>query len=216
MRRGPKPKGQVKLIWSRKFAYAIGLLTADGCLSKDGRHIDFTSKDKELVELFQKCLDLKAKVNEKSSGAGGVAFHVQFSDTLFYAFLLKIGLMPAKSKTIVAVEIPEKYFFSFLRGYFDGDGSSYSYWDPVFKKSFRFYISFASASPMFLAWLQSGIYERIQIKGYINRYPDRPYVQLKYSKKEAVVLSKKMYYRAGVLRLGRKYVKVALSLSLIE
>lgn len=40
-----KPQGK-PITWSPEIAYAVGLLTTDGSLSIDGRHIDFTSKDK--------------------------------------------------------------------------------------------------------------------------------------------------------------------------
>jgi hypothetical protein len=53
IKRGPKPKEKVKVRWSRAFAYGIGLLASDGNLSPDKRHINFTSKDKELIDLFQ-------------------------------------------------------------------------------------------------------------------------------------------------------------------
>lgn len=52
--------------WSKKLAYLVGLITADGCLSKDGRHIDFTSKDKELVLILTNSLNLKNKIGMKS------------------------------------------------------------------------------------------------------------------------------------------------------
>jgi hypothetical protein len=202
-------------MWSRKFAYGVGLLVADGCLSKDGRHIDFTSKDKAQVDLFKKCLRLQVKSCIKYSGSGTQAYCVQFGDVLFYRFLVGIGLTSAKSKTLSSIRIPQKYFFDFVRGYFDGDGCSYSYWDSQYKLSFRFYISFASASPLFIAWLRGKLSEELKIKGYVNGYPDRPYLQLKYAKKEAVVLSKKMYYRAGALCLQRKYVKIKSAVDLI-
>jgi len=100
MKRGAKPKGKVSIIWGSQFAYAIGLLVADGCLSKDGRHINLTSKDKAQIVLFKKCLGLKTKVSPKYSGSGNLAYCTQFGDVLFYEFLLSIGLLPAKSKTI--------------------------------------------------------------------------------------------------------------------
>ena len=215
MKRGSKPKGNVALIWSPKFAYAIGLITADGCLSKDGRHIDLTSKDEDQVSTFKKCLGIDSKVRVKYSGAGNPAYHVQFSDVLFYHFLVSIGLTPAKSKTLSELLIPKKYFIDFLRGYFDGDGTSFSYYDPKFEKSFRFYISFASASPKYLDWLREQLRLNLGVIGYINRYPDNSYLQLKYAKKEAIVISKAMYYRAGVPCLKRKQVKIQKSLRII-
>ena len=44
-KRGPKPKGKVKINWSANFAYAIGLLVTDGCLYNDKRHMSLTTKD---------------------------------------------------------------------------------------------------------------------------------------------------------------------------
>ncbi|MEX1086929.1 MAG: LAGLIDADG family homing endonuclease, partial [Candidatus Paceibacterota bacterium] len=119
MRRGSKPKGKVRIQWSSNFAYAIGLLAADGCLSKDGRHIDVTSNDYDQLENFIKALDIDVKITQKSSGRGYTSWHVQFSDVLFYKFLTEIGITSAKSKTLRKLDIPDEYFFDFLRGEFD-------------------------------------------------------------------------------------------------
>jgi hypothetical protein len=211
-----KPLGKVEIRWSLKFAYAIGLLTADGCLSKDGRHIDLTSKDRALVVSFKKCLGLTTKVSKKNSGAGNLAYHTQFGDVLFYRFLERIGLTPAKSKTISSVSVPKKYFLDFLRGYFDGDGSSYSYYDPTYKKSYRFYISFTSASPKFFDWLRVEINNALGIKGYLGYNRNNPYVQLKYSKKEAIMLTEGMYYSKDLPCLQRKRLKIMKSMRVID
>lgn len=216
MKRGPKPKGKVEIRWSPHFAYAIGLLTADGCLSKDGRHIDLTSKDKAQIILFRKCLGITTKISTKRSGSGNLAYCAQFSDVLFYKFLQQIGLSPAKSKTISHVAVPREYFIDFLRGYFDGDGSSFSYYDPVFEKSYRFYISFTSASPLFVDWLRARISDALKIKGALGYNRNNPYIQLKYAKKEAVIISKSMYYAEGLPCLKRKYLKISRSLRIIS
>ena len=208
--------GKVALLWSPEFAYAIGLLTADGCLSKDGRHIDLTSKDAEQIELFETCLGIKTKISPKYSGAGNLAYHTQFGDVLFYQFLMGIGLTPAKSNTISSVLVPKKYFFDFFRGYFDGDGSSYSRYDSCYKKSYRFNISFTSGSEKYLCWLRAELSKLINVKGYLCLNRNTPHIQLKYSKNEAVVICKKMYYKEGLPCLKRKYEKIAQSLEVIE
>src|SRR4051812_25204854 len=98
-KRGPQPKGKVQIQWSANFAYAIGLLVADGCLYNDGRHICFVSKDKEQVENYMNCLKINAKIGASSSGhKGREAFRVQISDVLFYEFLISVGVTSAKSK----------------------------------------------------------------------------------------------------------------------
>lgn len=64
-----KPHKKVQIKWSSNFAYAIGLLVTDGCLSSDGRHIDFTSKDLELINNMQTALHINLLVGKKNSGS---------------------------------------------------------------------------------------------------------------------------------------------------
>ena len=176
--------------------------------------MNLTSKDKDQIILFKKCLGLETKIGQKYSGAGNLAYQTQFGDVLFYKFLLNIGLSPAKSLIISSVSIPDKYFWDFLRGYFDGDGCSYSFYDSVWKNSFRFYLGFASGSIKYLEWLRSELNRLAGVKGHIN-YSKRA-TQLKYSKKEAVVISKRMYYAPRLPCLERKHLKIIKTLSIIE
>ena len=216
---GAKPKGRVLLRWSPSFAYAIGLLTADGCLFQDGRHLDFTSKDKDQVQTFKKCLGLKVKIGRKQRGGRGTEkryYRVQFGDVLFYRFLVDIGLSPAKSKTIRSVQVPDQYFADFLRGYFDGDGTSSSFYDSVYPKSYRFYVAFVCASPVFIHWLRAKIEETVGVRGHVIDYPDLRCLQLKYAKHEAIKICHYMYQGRPKVFLRRKYLKVQNSLSIIN
>src|SRR3989338_5658815 len=96
-------------------------------------------------------------------------FCVQLKNVLFYRFLTSVGLTPNKSKTIGPLKIPGDFFFDFLRGVFDGDGSTYSYWDPRWKSSFMFYTEFASASPNFINWLREEIRLHVGLRGHMSR-----------------------------------------------
>ncbi len=216
-KRGPKPKGKIQIAWSPNFAYAIGLLVSDGNLSPDGRHIVFTSKDQELVELCIASLGIAVPIGKKANGLkrSKPCFVVQFSDVLFYQFLLTIGLMPNKSKVIEAIAVPKKYFFDFLRGSFDGDGSSYSYFDPRWKSSFMFYTTFASASRKHIAWLQAEIFDTLGIQGHITKNKNSSVYQLKYAKAESLKLLRKLYYKKSVPCLTRKRLKVEQMLSIV-
>lgn len=115
-KRGPKPYGKVKIEWSPAFAYGLGLIASDGCLSPDGRHINFTSKDLELVQRFLEAFNIQVAVGMKSRGRGAPKqyYLVQFSDVLFYNFLLGIGLSSNKSKTIKEINLPPGLFFDFF------------------------------------------------------------------------------------------------------
>ena len=108
-RRGPEPKYRLDTTWRAELAYAVGLIATDGCLSGDGRHIDFTSKDRELVETFRSCLGLQVKIGLKSRGTEKEKKYsrVQISSVDFYRWLNSIGLTAQKSHTINKLEIPE-------------------------------------------------------------------------------------------------------------
>ncbi len=208
-KRGPKPKGKVKIKWSADFAYAIGLLATDGCLSPDGRHIELTSSDIEQLENFKHCLGLKVKIGSKKSGFGRKSSRVQFGDVLFFKFLEGIGFSSAKSLTLGKVDLPNKYFFDFLRGCFDGDGCSYSYWDPRWRSSFMFYIEFSSGSTDFITWIRKEIKNRIKIQGHMTSTKKKnKYYQLKYAKYEGVKLVQEMYKKEGSTCLTRKKLKI--------
>ena len=216
-RRGIKPQNKVLIRWSSEFAYAIVLLVTDGSLSKDGRHIVLVSKDREMIENFMKALDFQNKIGRHSRGSSidKKYFRVQFGDVNFYNFLLKIGLMPNKTKIIRDVKIPSKYFFDFLRGHFDGDGSFYSYWDPRWRSSFMFYTVFVSASKNHIEWLQKFIYKFLKIKGYVAKSVTNSVYQLRYAKADSLKLLSKLYYNSDIVCLSRKRLKIRKALSII-
>lgn len=213
---GIKPKGKVRKDWSPNFAYALGLLATDGCLLNDGRHIDITSKDTEQLKNFLVCLNIKNKITKKTSGKGERLYsRVQFGDVVFYKFLLDIGLMPAKTKILGALKIPDRYFFDFLRGAFDGDGTFFSYYDPRWKSSFMFYTAFASASHSFIDWLRTEIFKKLGIKGHISKNRNSITEQLKYAKKESLKILGRMYHAPNVICLRRKRLKIEKALSIV-
>jgi len=208
-KRGPKPKGKVELKWSPNFAYAIGLLATDGCLYKDGRHVSLTSIDVEQLNNFNKALDIRVKISTKQASEGRWCTHVQFSDARFHRFLISIGVTPAKSKTISKVDVPQGYFFDFLRGSFDGDGCFYSYWDKRWRSSHMFYLTYSSASLEHIEWLRKEIFKRANLAGHISKaHSESSVYNLRYAKKEALVIIKKMYYSPNVLCLSRKKEKI--------
>lgn len=211
-----KSKNKIKIEWSKKMAYAIGLLATDGNLSSDGRHFDFTSKDLEQIKNFMKCLGLKNKISRKKSGSSdNLCFCVQFGSVKLYQFLLGIGLGPAKSKNIGELDIPDVYFFDSLRGEFDGDGTFYSYYDPRWKSSFMFYTVFISASYEHIKWLRKKLNQFLSVNGHITNDGRRITYQLKYAKKESIKILKKIYAEKSNLFLKRKYLKVKQALAII-
>ena len=217
MKRGSKPKGKIKIKWSPDFAYAIGLLVTDGCVVSDGLHISFVSKDLEQVENFNKCFGISGKIGENIAGHKKSYTHrVQFGDVNFVKFLSSIGIGPAKSKTISKIDVPPQYFFDYLRGCFDGDGSIYSYWDPRWKSSFMFYLSFASASQVHVDWLRSEMFQRLGIMGHVTKAKNESTIQLKYAKTDSLKIIEKIYYSDDVICLSRKRLKILEILAIVN
>ena len=208
-KRGPKPEGNVKLKWSGDFAYASGLLATDGCVYKDGRHIDLTSKDIEQVRNFKKALGLTNKITKKSRDRDKIKkyFHIQFGDVIFVEFLKSIGIMSAKSKRLGVIKIPREYFPDFIRGCFDGDGTFYSYWDKRWRSSFMYYVAFVSASKGFIDWIRSGLRTLIKVEGHMTSSKGTIW-QLRYAKKEANKVIRSMYHSDNLLFLPRKRLKI--------
>lgn len=175
-----------------------------------------TSKDKEQLQNFMKALRISVPLGITKSGYdGNISHKVQFSDVLFYTFLEDVGLMPSKSKIIGELKVPAKYFFDFLRGSFDGDGCTYSYWDPRWKSSFMFYTTFVSASKKHIEWIRDEIFRRLNILGHMTRDGRKITHQLKYAKSDSIVLLRKMFYSSDVLCLSRKRLKIEEMLGIV-
>lgn len=198
-----------EIIWTPDLAYAVGLITTDGSLSRDGRHFDFTSNDKDLIETFKQCLGLTNKIVPKKSGFTGKlsSFHVQFGDVVLYRWLTTIGLMPKKSKVLRSLAIPDKYFFYFLRGHLDGDGMIRKFPDPVYPKSIRLYTAFHSASLPHLMWINGKIKQLLNISGSSEKLKGE--YRLTFSKHSSITLLNEIYPNASVPCLVRKLIIAA-------
>lgn len=206
-RRGAKPKRKNIPAWTPELAYACGLMASDGCLYSDGRHMSLTSQDLDQLETFKRCLGLTNKISWKPNGYTGYkGSQVQFSDATLHRWFISIGITPRKTFTIGKVKIPDKYFSDYLRGEFDGDGSSHGYWDTRWHSSVSIYISFASASIKNLIWLRKNIKKLTDVSGIIK--PGSKVYNLEFSKKKAKYIYEFMYYNKDIPFLKRKKDKL--------
>lgn len=195
-------------LWSPGMAYCVGLMTSDGCLQKDGRHLDITSVDYEQLTNFRLALGRpELVISRKYSGVGKTAFRIQFSDTALYDFLLDAGLVPNKSKILGPLCIPENFYADFLRGVFDGDGTVYGYTDKRWKNSHMHYTGFASASPAFLDYIRTQNSRLIGTGQGSVRNAARA-ACLCYAKKDTRSLYDFMYYSPDNICLDRKQKKM--------
>jgi len=185
----------------------VGLITTDGCLSSDGRHIDITSKDSEFLETIKKSTGISNKICAKYNGQKQRYFHIVIGNRNFYDFLLSVGLTQRKSLTLGALMIPDKYFIDFFRGLIDGDGCIRRWRHPSNGReqwSMRIY----SGSRNFLAWLVKPVKKLLLVKGRIHsQNEESTCFVLKFGKMAARIIAKECYYQ-GCLGLERK-IKLA-------
>lgn len=207
-RRGPKPKRAANPKWTPELAYACGLMATDGCLYNDGRHMSLTSNDLDQLETFKQCLGLKNKISWKPSGkTGSQGSHVQFGDVTLYRWFMSIGISPRKTQTISVIKVPDRYFIDYLRGEFDGDGSSHAYWDTRWHSSVSIYISFSCASEPHLAWLRQTIDRLLDTSGVISKKYSGVH-SLRFAKYGARRLYEAMYQGDKIPYLRRKKEKL--------
>ncbi len=196
--------------WSSNIAYSVGLMASDGCLQKDGRHLDLTSVDLDQLENFSRALGRNVRITNKGNKVKKgekPAYRIQFSDVAYYDFLLETGLTPAKSKTIGALHIPEKFYADFLRGLFDGNGSCYAYMDKRWRSSYMFYVQFTSASLEFCQYIQRMNSSLAQVSaGSLNK-STRTFI-LSYAKADGLKLFNFMYHSPNAIYLSRKFTKL--------
>lgn len=196
--------------------YIIGYIAADGYLSKDGRHINITSKDRDHLYSIRKALFLKNKIGRKYRSNEKVKTYsqLQFGDVNFYRYLLGLGFLQQKSLNLGVIKVEKGYFADFLRGVIDGDGNISS-WIHKTNQSRQWSLRIVSAAYLFISWLANKIEEHFKVKGklYIRKSKHRknPICVLKFGKTFAKIILSQIYYD-GCLALKRKFAKAELCL----
>ena len=216
----PKAKLPRKdFVWTPNLAYAVGLITTDGSLSSDKRHIVLTSTDKQLLESFKICLNKKNEItpNPPSKLSKKPVYRVQLGDVVLYDWLVKIGLHPNKALTFGALQIDDNYFCDFLRGHLDGDGHIIYYKDkynthlnPNYIYD-RLFVFFSSSSRVHINWLREKVSKLKHARGSIQTKQSKsqlgksPNYVLKFSTKEAKIILNWIYYKPDLPCLKRKF-----------
>lgn len=197
----------IDVTWTHDLAYAIGLLASDGNLSSDGRHINLTSLDREITEYARAILAIDNAIGRKARGGSMEKkyYVLQFGSKQFYSFLQRIGLTPAKSKTLGPVNIPKQFFADFMRGCFDGDGNISEAIHPQ-SKLLQLRLRISSASPAFLRWLLAEHGRLWHIKGgWIYSDKKKSVGSLCFGKRDSVNILRRMYKHKSEFYLRRKY-----------
>lgn len=173
-------------------SYILGFIYADGCIyknNKNSKKLNISSQDKEILEKIK----IKLNSNHKLYKSGN-CYNLVISNKFIYDDLIKIGITERKSLTTKFPNIPNKYINSFIRGYFDGDGSIF------LSKTDYPTISFVGTKPFLF-----GIVKHLGVNQYsINKKVNSPVYDLRYRGNTTKSIINKLYNDSGI-HLSRKY-----------
>jgi len=181
--------------------YLVGLITSDGCLSSDGRHIDITAKDYGFLERIKNTTGITNRIGIKYGVRKQRACRIQIGNKSFYNFLLFVGLRPNKSLTVGSLNVSRIYFADFLRGLIDGDGCIRRWIHPSNYRE-QWNLRIYSGSGVFIKWLNGITEYLLNVKGRVHMETDKKWI-LKYGKMAAKEITRQCYYK-GCLGLERK------------
>lgn len=196
--------------WNPTMAYVLGYWYADGHLQESarGKYITVTSVEKENLWKIGQWMKSGHTIRERSSSVPGGkdVYYLRIGNRFLYDDLVKRGLYPKKSLTIVMPAVPIRYANHFVRGYFDGDGCAHLEMgngvsgQRIIK---RLRVTFTSGSKKFLEGLQVMICEQTKSEGKI--YRSSKAFQLVYGTNESIPIFRFLYEKlpCGVL-LERK------------
>lgn len=185
-------------------AYWLGFIMADGNINEERFRlkIDLNIQDSEHLQKLANKFDKKVKEFSRIDSRNnkeyyGVKFEI--NNKYFVNGLLKQGVTSKKSYTLdtnTFSNIPNDLKRHFIRGYFDGDGTT---------DGRR--ISFVSCSKEFLITIGNFINKELNILDYTT-YEKETYSVIAWYKKENVDKFKNYFYNNATIYLQRKLDKI--------
>jgi len=191
--------------WSKDMSYVLGVLAADGCISITNKRYDIKlgvwEKDKKWLESIRNILGKTLKIRKHKNTN---CLDLCFGCKEMVNDLIKLGITPRKSQTLMFPKIPNKYLWDFIRGYFDGDGFV------IISKRKEIRIGFTS-SKYFIKQLQDIVQKEINhnITFYLlnnKKIKHKNTACCETSGYYAIKVAKRLYQNNG-LKLERKYQK---------
>lgn len=200
--------------WSADMAYFLGFFLADGTFDitkRGGYYFGFHICDKSLLLSLRSVLGSRHKISERKVKVGeSRRYRLQIGSKMMCEDLLKLGVVPQKTKQLRIPKIPHKFVFDFTRGYFDGDGNI---WSGLINKKRKtpthvLQISFTSGCTQFLIELRNLLNENGIKGGSIYTPKEKQFGRLTFSTSSALLLAKMMYGSNSKLYLKRKKKKL--------
>lgn len=168
-------------------SHFLGLFLADGYWGKYDGTVKIYSSDMEFISIVKEKNNIDFSLLE---GSVKGKYILSSSNPFLKGFLRYHGLAPGSKNRSLSYpdKLEEKYFYSFLAGYFDGDGGvSFSNRDRM-----DICVGFTSNSKEFLEKLQKELNDKLYIEGGIDAYKENDGHKLRYSAYESYIILEKI------------------------
>ena len=148
----PRDSNFFKNIDSDTKAYWLGFLFADGNISynKNEIRLNLQAQDIDALIKFRNAIKAKNAIIDSQKTINGKTYYMKsfaIKDKKLKEDLIKLGCTPRKSLTAnFPTILADEYYMSFIRGYFDGDGSIHYTTSKTGHKKYR--ISFLGTKDM--------------------------------------------------------------------
>jgi len=183
-------------------AWALGFIAADGCIESDNCY-SICQAEIEPLEKIKKIIGTTKPIEFRinTGYSNGPYYRLRINCVKHVLAMSKFNLTPKKSLTLNLPILPDKYFWHFVRGYFDGDGSIYK-----LKRKRKVSISFIGAIP-FITSLKESISKKLSIFEPKTDMYHKNVARVTWSAKEDVKNIGKAIYEnsTDATRLDRKY-----------
>lgn len=117
-------EGYFDVIDSQAKAYLLGLIAADGCITKTN-YVAFESIDKELTELLSTELQYSGEIRIVKPQGYAPHYRINFSSQRLASALCNYGIVTGRIFSGTYFFPKSEYLASYVLGYFDGDGCAY-------------------------------------------------------------------------------------------
>lgn len=107
-------------------AYIAGFIMADGCIKNNRISISLQKNDESILRFIKNELNIEAEIKYRTRTRLNTLCYqcvLEFSSKQIVTDLANIyGIHPKKTGTEQLPNIPKEYLYTFICGYFDGDG----------------------------------------------------------------------------------------------
>src|SRR5690554_2540712 len=181
--------------WNSNMAYILGLIFADGTVSRDTNQVSITLH-KDDVDLL-KSVKYELKTNCKILDVGtSDCYRLPFFSSTIKEDLISLGVVPNKSLVVEMPDVPTEFLSDFVRGYFDGDGS-------LVQSNENPRVHITCGSKVFLEQLGEEVFKETSIPSSINNHGN--VFRLYFNGLNALDFASWLYSNNPELLLNRKH-----------